>query len=401
MTSPNPPSALLLLPPPPSAVFEQFQDAYKSSLSIIYSKLAHTVSGSSRKAILDIALSIPDLLSTSNRSRSKAFPYLQHFVATLYKLVGIVCVEVNVKLDVPGGIDTRVLFVDYGPVGSSSDPKGGHWVSKQGPTLDLQSLANSARPWDYIYYLDNKSGQDLATAFSSHSSATLHPVPTGLDWELSVPPRFPADERPSPVHHSVAVGGTFDHFHLGHKLLLTATALALNPNRSGDSDGERLITVGITGDELLVNKKYAEFLENWDERCNSVAAFLIDIISFPLRENRAPSVERISQPGPNGKYVLIKFRSGLALKLVQISDPFGPTITEEDISALVVSRETRQGGAAVNAERAKKGWKDLEVYEVDLLFSGEASAPDVEKSFEAKISSTEIRRHQMEKAKRS
>ena len=390
------PSALLLLPPPPSPTFEEFKEAYRPSLSTVYSKLSQTLSGANRKAVLDIALSIPDLLSFSSQNRARVFPYLQHFLATLYKLIGIISAEENVELDIPGGIDTRVFFLDFSPVESSSQPSQ---ISRWGPIVDLKSLAKSERAWDCVYYLENNPGRNLANSFSCHSSATMLPVPAGTDWSRSELSHAPNHIQSTAPHYSVAVGGTFDHFHLGHKLLLTATAMTLEPVSDTGSDTQRVITIGVTIDELLANKKYAEFLESWDERCNSVASFLIDIIDFVPLENKTPSIQRVSQPGPNGNYILMKLKSDLSLKLVQLSDPFGPTITEESISALVVSKETSKGGAAVNAERAKKGFKDLDIFEVDLIYSGEA-ASDVERTFESKISSTEIRRHQADLAKK-
>ncbi|RMJ24903.1 pantetheine-phosphate adenylyltransferase family protein [Aspergillus sp. HF37] len=395
----NPPSALLLFPPPPSADFERFKYAYEPTLSVVYAKLAKAVSGADHMAVLDIALSIPDLLSLSCQSQGRVIPYLQRFLATLYRLIGTICIEENVALDVPGGVDTRVIFVDYDPAQSPSTPKECRPFSQQGPTLDLQSLASSERRWDSVYYMDNKPGQSLATAFNNYSSASLYPLPAVSNWTLSGPGQIPSDDKLHATHCSVAVGGTFDHFHIGHKLLLSAATLALEPIRETGPGSERLLTIGVTVDELLANKKYAECLQDWDERCHSVISFLSAITVFGCPENRAPSIQRVSQPDPNGKYVLVKLGHGLTLKLVPLSDPFGPTVTEEDINTLVVSKETKAGGAAVNAERAKKGWKSLDVFEIDVLSSGNASATDVEKSFESKISSTEIRRRRMNQAK--
>ncbi|KAI7395656.1 hypothetical protein KC336_g15851, partial [Hortaea werneckii] len=71
-------------------------------------------------------------------------------------------------------------------------------------------------------------------------------------------------------------------------------------------------------------------------------------------------------------------------------DPFGPTITEEQISALIISAETRSGGKAVNDKRKEKGWKDLEVFEVDVL-DAEVEGQGVKEGFEGKLSSTAIR----------
>jgi phosphopantetheine adenylyltransferase len=111
-------------------------------------------------------------------------------------------------------------------------------------------------------------------------------------------------------------------------------------------------------------------------------------------------VERGFSPDPNGqtplKNVLMRIQPNLAFKFVEISEMFGPTITEENLDAIVVSKETRSGGALINDERAKKGWKALAVFEVDVLQSGEAT--DTE-SFESKISSTDIRRRRAHRAK--
>lgn len=47
--------------------------------------------------------------------------------------------------------------------------------------------------------------------------------------------------------------------------------------------------------------------------------------------------------------------------IVPITDPFGPSITEADMGCIVVSQETRKGGAAVNKRRLEK------VHSTDIL----------------------------------
>jgi len=76
------------------------------------------------------------------------------------------------------------------------------------------------------------------------------------------------------------------------------------------------------------------------------------------------------------------------VEIVEINDQFGPTVTEEGISALVVSEETRAGGEAVNKERARKGWGGLEVFVVGVV--------EDENWGGMKMSSTEIRRRRGE-----
>lgn len=396
----SPPSALLLLPPPSSASFEQLQEAYRPSIKDACARLPRKLAGVNQIAVLDVALCIPGLLSPSCLPRARVFACLQRLLADVYKLVGIACTEQGIELDVPGGLDVRVVFLDFDPAVQEKRP-----ISQHGPILDLQTLASSGRPWDWIYYPENPSGQALATAFKSiysqskdFTAGSLLPVPGGIERPPSGPLMvFSEDEQASTMHYSIAVGGTFDHVHLGHKLLLTAIVLAMEPVQDANTGKENLLTVGVTGDALLVNKKYAEFLESWDERCQSTASFLSAIIDFRPSGKSASSTQRVTQPGPNGKYILTKIMPGLDLKLVEISDMFGPTITDEGISALVVSKETRSGGAAVNDERAKKGWKSLDVFEVDVLESGEAPTSELE-SFASKISSTDIRRRRKEMA---
>ncbi|PWY86027.1 pantetheine-phosphate adenylyltransferase family protein [Aspergillus heteromorphus CBS 117.55] len=397
----DPTSALLLLPPPPSASFDQFKAAYEPILVAVCSKLAQQLDGANRTAILDIALSLPGLLSPSCQPQTRAFASLQSFLESIYRLIGIVCVELGLELDGPGGITARVILLDFDSVQTAAVTTG---HPRDGPIVDLQTLAQSERPWERVYYPDNQVGRNLAAAFSSFQSQTkdpnagsMHAIPDAPNWSFPDSLLALDDAKEFNAHYSVAVGGTFDHFHIGHKLLVTATALVLQPAEEAEPGRERKITVGVTGEGLLAKKKYAEFLESWDERCETTGAFLLAIMDFRPPDASAPRIERANGPGPDGKYIRMHVRPDLIFQMVQITDPFGPTITDEGISALVVSKETRAGGAAVNEERARKGWEGLEVFEVDVLHTGEVPTDDVE-NFASKISSTDIRRRRMEMA---
>ncbi|KAJ5096008.1 hypothetical protein NUU61_005364 [Penicillium alfredii] len=399
----SPSSALLLLPPPPSFSFGSVKDAFEPSVSDALTRLSEPLDGSNHIATLDLALAIPDLLSPSCRPRARVFATLQHYLTSIYTLIGAVCAARNIELDSPGGIDARVVFVDY-----TAADQTGFGSSQFGPILDLQSLATSKRSWDYIFHLNNTTGKALTSTFVSslpaqskeRMAASLQAISSKPDWTIPQPLLVPDEQQPLTPHYSVAVGGTFDHLHVGHKLLLTATMLASEPLGQADPDSERLLTVGVSCDALLANKKYAEVLESWEERFQGASSFLTAITDFSPGPN-APRVERVSVPGPNGNFVRVQVQPSLTFKFVEISDPFGPTITEKSITALVVSKETHAGGIAVNGERAKQGWKGLAIFEVDVLHSGDAAAAtatDVE-SFDSKISSTEIRRRRMDRAK--
>ena len=387
----------------------------------MFQRLSKNINGTNNIARLDIALEIPGVLS--HKPRSRIFSSLQHLLANVYKLFCAVSAAKRVELDGPGGIDARVIFVDSNNLNGSTAA-----TLEQGPIISLQTLALSDRPWDSIFYLQSTRGQKFVREFITNlGSPTATPttntlaVPGGQEESTGTSGSFSITNGGSsqPLltpNYSVAVGGTFDHIHVGHKLLLTATALALDPIQQDGKEEEALMTIGVTGDELLVNKKYAEVLEDWDKRCHSTASFLTSIMDFsPPGNTSTTTTERVFPPGPNGKYVLVKLgtRAGigtskdnkddspLTLKLVQISDAFGPTITDKNITAIVVSEETRAGGKAINDVREKKGWKGLEVFEIDVLFSGDVAAAigvDAE-SFGSKISSTDIRRHRVDMAK--
>jgi pantetheine-phosphate adenylyltransferase len=118
----------------------------------------------------------------------------------------------------------------------------------------------------------------------------------------------------------VALGGTFDHLHAGHKILLSLGAWI----------AKRKLIVGVTGtsslpsiptrlmrkptdDSLLQKKANKHILENIQKRMSRVRSFLA------------------------------LFRPEIIYDIVSINDVYGPTATDPDIQALVVSVETVSG----------------------------------------------------------
>lgn len=145
-------------------------------------------------------------------------------------------------------------------------------------------------------------------------------------------------------HKHLALGGTFDHIHSGHYLLLTYASLL--------TEGE--LIVGITGEEMLKKKSDKEFVESFSTRERRVREFL----------------ERL----------------GLKeMRLFELNDGYGPTIVEETITGLVVTKETEAGGQKINQIRAEKGIPLLKVYVMDLI-------EDTDKN-SGKVSSTTIRQY--------
>ncbi|OBT63108.1 hypothetical protein VE03_07447 [Pseudogymnoascus sp. 23342-1-I1] len=403
------PSLLILPPPPPSLDRASLKAAYLSALTAALCELASA--RVSPIAVLDIAVPWPALRGQLEKPRSHLFKETQHLLAELYSLISVICAQKNIELDGPGGIDPRVLLVEYDPA-QKLPLEGGKTVAAAGaPIIDLQTLALTRRSWNLIFSVDGEQGQQVFQKYSTAANALtpplrgqIRPVPGGT---TVVPQTSQPSQPPYPsskTHSVVAVGGTFDHLHAGHKLLLTCTVLMLQPPRLGTPQPRRLI-IGITGDELLKNKKYAEQLESWKRREEGVINFLVPLLSFTA-PGSAEDIKRtpFDEPVVNGRGVSTHLKAAdLTIECVEIQDPFGPTITDEAVSALVVSGETRDGGAAVNTRREEKGWAALEVFEIDVLDAGEdapAAAGNGSKteSFAAKISSTAIRRKRAEES---
>ena len=128
----------------------------------------------------------------------------------------------------------------------------------------------------------------------------------------------------------VAVGGTFNPLHDGHKaLLIRAYQLS--------SGGEVLI--GITSNEMA-GKKYHE-VEDWEVRKQAVMAFIQDTLgSSPL--------------------------------IVRLEDPFGLTL-EEDFDYLVVSPETESTAHLINTRRAELGKRPIGIERIEYVLAGDGS----------------------------
>ena len=142
---------------------------------------------------------------------------------------------------------------------------------------------------------------------------------------------LPAPASPGPVPAEVAaLGGTFDHLHIGHKLLLTVAALCAT----------RRLVIGVTDTALLTRKKHAAYVESIGRRTAAVRAF--------LRSIRAPFGE-------------------LALEAVPISDVAGPAGTDPEIGLLVLTDETAAGADAIAKVREDNHVPPLRVYTVGLV----------------------------------
>lgn len=360
----------------------------------------------SAPAILDVAVIYKDPSPDNEQNAAIDYDQFQNRLALMYKLMCIICTEDSIDIEYGNDVETRVLLID--DTRNYEDDSGGHSKgASPGPLVSLTALARCHRPWARIYAIATVDGEVLLHSFSqirnhpplqvlSHLEVTKLDLGSGSGaTNQKAPSIVSLSPRKWPTFKKVAVGGTFDHLHAGHKLLLTVTALLLNAPDPRHASSDRSITIGITGDKLLQKKKFVDQMQDWDERQRVVESFLLGILELRIPTDSLKSTDRASSPDTGGKVVRQQFESGLAINYDEIFDPFGPTITDPAIAALVVSGETRSGGQAVNDKREAQGWPSLEILEVDVLNAegkDEVASDSVSESYKGKISSTEIRR---------
>jgi pantetheine-phosphate adenylyltransferase len=139
---------------------------------------------------------------------------------------------------------------------------------------------------------------------------------------------------------TVAVGGTFDEFHKGHRVLLLKAF----------DVGEHVL-IGVSADSLVQRMMKPHLVATYDVRVEEVKGF--------LRKNGL--LDRAS--------------------IVPLCGPYGVTLTSEDLQGIVVSRETEGVAMEINRKRKAAGLRALEIITIEMI-PAENSAP---------ISTTRIR----------
>jgi len=145
----------------------------------------------------------------------------------------------------------------------------------------------------------------------------------------------------------VAVGGTFDKLHRGHKELLR-TAFEVG----------RKVVIGLTSDEMVARSKGDPKIDPLPKRREDLERW--------IKEERMDELAKYD--------------------VVVINDVYGTAIHDEELEALIVSEETYERAAMINKIRVSKGLKPLVVVVVPLVLAYDGRP----------ISSTRIRRGEID-----
>lgn len=145
---------------------------------------------------------------------------------------------------------------------------------------------------------------------------------------------------PRTPYNWVAIGGTFDRLHKGHKTLLRR-AFELGRN----------VVIGLTTQDMVRHKPDWESISSYEDRETELRHWL-------------------DSQGYAGRYLI-----------ESLADPYGPAVTMRELDLIVVSEDTLARAKEINQLRRKKGFPLLHIAVVTM----------VEAEDHISISSTRIR----------
>ncbi|KAI0210274.1 Bifunctional coenzyme A synthase [Lamellibrachia satsuma] len=279
---------------------------------------------------------VPDVLSTSKAALGNipCTENIRRFVLDTYVSSSTIC----------SGPDIRFLLGNI-TIEPATAAEQHHVLKSTCQVVITQEMAADSRGALLQYVIKNfPTKEDIA--METITLDTVHPV------QLS---DYPGLRDQSRTHDSglvttydnVAVGGTFDNLHIGHKILLTEACLHANKS----------VTVGVTDTCMNTNKVLSELIRPTDARIKEVLGFLKDI------------------------------KPALQYTVTPITDPYGPTLVDASLQCLVVSEETLRGGQSVNLKRKERAMNSLDVVTIDIVEDSCHSSNE-----EVKISSSSLRK---------
>lgn len=145
---------------------------------------------------------------------------------------------------------------------------------------------------------------------------------------------------------TVAVGGTFDKFHKGHKALLVKAF-----------DVGEQVFIGLCSDEFVKKLNKPHHTASYEQRLEELKDFL-------------------------GKHDFLKRAT-----ILPLNDIYGVTLSKGCVEAIIVSRETEPAAHQINEKRKEKGLLPLQIIIIEMIPSEN----------HVSISTTRIRRGEIDR----
>ena len=127
---------------------------------------------------------------------------------------------------------------------------------------------------------------------------------------------------------TVAVGGTFDEFHKGHRALLKKAFEVGNH-----------ILIGLCSDGFVKKLRKPHKIASYEKRLEELKSFL----------RKHGVLERV--------------------EIVPLNDPYGVTVSRNRLDAIVVSKETESRAHEINEKRRSKGMPPLTIVVIDMILA--------------------------------
>jgi pantetheine-phosphate adenylyltransferase len=127
---------------------------------------------------------------------------------------------------------------------------------------------------------------------------------------------------------TVAVGGTFDEFHKGHRALLRKAFEVGN-----------CVLIGLCADDFVKKLRKPHKIAPYEKRLEELKRFL----------RKRGVLERV--------------------EIVPLNDAYGVTVSRNSLDAIVVSKETEPRAHEINEKRRSKGRPPLEIVVIDMILS--------------------------------
>ncbi|GJC88095.1 uncharacterized protein ColLi_10933 [Colletotrichum liriopes] len=292
--------------------------AFEDIRELDWSPISLIVSTSAKCATKRLTLVLVNhVFAAKSAARASLFPSVQHYVTTITSLAQTSVESAAVAIDV-------LLF---------------GWS-------DLQL---SAYTWDQVY---SNSPSHVTEIIGDAPYCQVEPI-------IRVPPstnteQVCADEVTMNV---VSVNGTFDHLHIGHKILLLLAAWLATKTL--------ICAVSTASPSDPSHKKLYQLSESFERRQSAVRQFIEGFQTFKRRP--------------------------FELKVVLRKD-YGPQVSERELDAIVLSTESAHHGVIVNRLRAEANLPLVKVFVVDVVqAAGSTFSCDQGQKLTTRMSSSLVR----------